>query len=65
MANVAICQSCREETCTMCKNPKHKGLCAEDPIVQMLMDVAGKMRWQRCPRCRTMVELLMGCYHMR
>ncbi|KAF1847649.1 uncharacterized protein K460DRAFT_244791, partial [Cucurbitaria berberidis CBS 394.84] len=64
-ADVAVCTSCRAETCTVCKNPRHKGLCPEDPTVQMLMDVAGKQRWQRCPKCRTMVELLVGCYHMR
>lgn len=64
-ADIAVCQSCHEETCTVCKNPRHKGLCPEDPTVQMLMDVAGEQRWQRCPRCRTMVELLVGCYHMR
>jgi E3 ubiquitin-protein ligase RNF144 len=64
-ADVAVCQSCSTETCTVCKNPKHNGLCPKDPTVQLLMDVAGKQRWQRCPRCRTMVELLVGCYHMR
>lgn len=64
-ANVATCLGCGEETCTICKNLRHKGLCPEDPTVQMLMDVAGEKRWQRCPKCRTMVELLEGCYHMR
>lgn len=64
-ADVAVCQNCNTETCAVCKNPKHNGLCPKDPTVQMLMDVAGEKRWQRCPRCRTMVELLTGCYHMR
>jgi E3 ubiquitin-protein ligase RNF144 len=64
-ADVAVCQICSTETCTVCKNPKHNGLCPKDPTVQLLMDVAGKQQWQRCPRCRTMVELLVGCYHMR
>jgi E3 ubiquitin-protein ligase RNF144 len=64
-ADVATCLGCKEETCTICKNPKHRGLCPKDPTVQMLMDVAGEKRWQRCPRCRTMVELSEGCYHMR
>ncbi|OAG08746.1 uncharacterized protein CC84DRAFT_1071746, partial [Paraphaeosphaeria sporulosa] len=64
-ADVAVCQSCNMETCAICKNPKHKGLCPDDPTFRMLLEVAGKKRWQRCPRCRTMVELLTGCYHMR
>ncbi|KAF2028694.1 hypothetical protein EK21DRAFT_28255, partial [Setomelanomma holmii] len=64
-ADIAKCPSCEEETCTVCTNPRHQGLCPEDPTVQMLMDVAGEKSWQRCPKCRTMVELLIGCYHMR
>lgn len=64
-ADIATCQSCHTETCAVCKNPKHNGLCPKDPTVQLLMDVAGKKRWQRCPRCRTMVELNTGCNHMR
>jgi E3 ubiquitin-protein ligase RNF144 len=64
-AEVATCLGCGEETCTICKNMRHKGLCPEDLTVQMLMNVAGEKRWQRCPKCRTMVELLEGCYHMR
>ena len=65
MADIATCPTCDAKTCTVCKNPNHKGLCPEDPTVQMLMDVAGKKNWQRCYKCRTMVELLVGCYHMR
>jgi E3 ubiquitin-protein ligase RNF144 len=64
-AEIAKCLGCGEETCTICKNPRHKGLCPEDPTVQMLMDVACEKSWQRCPKCRTMVELREGCYHMR
>jgi hypothetical protein len=64
-AHVATCQSCSEETCTVCKNPRHRGLCPDDPTTKSLMEMAGEQRWQRCPKCRTMVELLMGCYHMR
>ncbi|KAL5375706.1 hypothetical protein PMIN03_002248 [Paraphaeosphaeria minitans] len=65
IAGIAVCQICNTETCAVCKNPKHNGLCPKDPTVQLLMNVAGEERWQRCPRCRTMVELLTGCYHMR
>jgi E3 ubiquitin-protein ligase RNF144 len=65
VADIATCRTCKTETCTICKNPRHKGLCPEDPTVQMLMEVAGEKRWQRCHKCRTMVELVVGCYHMR
>lgn len=65
LADVATCQSCGDQTCSVCKGPRHNGLCPEDQTVQVLMEMAGEKRWQRCPRCRTMVELLVGCYHMR
>ncbi len=64
-ADVATCPVCKTTTCVVCKNPSHKGLCPEDSTVQLLMDVAGRNNWQRCYKCRTMVELLVGCYHMR
>lgn len=64
-ADVATCTACDSKTCTVCRNPSHKGLFPEDPTVQLLMDVAGEKKWQRCYNCRTMVELLVGCYHMR
>lgn len=65
IADIATCAACSATTCTTCKNPSHKGICPEDPTSQMLMDVAGEKKWQRCYKCRTMVELLVGCYHMQ
>ncbi|KAH8696929.1 hypothetical protein GQ44DRAFT_665987 [Phaeosphaeriaceae sp. PMI808] len=65
IAEIATCPTCDAKTCTVCKNPNHKGLCPQDPAVQVLMDIAGKKKWQRCYKCRTMVELHVGCYHMR
>lgn len=64
IADVATCSICRAETCCVCKNPNHRGVCPKDPAVLALIDFAGKMKWQRCPKCRTLVELQMGCYHM-
>ncbi|CAI6342016.1 unnamed protein product [Periconia digitata] len=64
-ADVATCPVCSTQTCATCKNPSHKGLCPEDPTVQQLMQVAKEKKWQRCYNCRTLVELVHGCYHMR
>ncbi|KAF2187119.1 hypothetical protein K469DRAFT_124223 [Zopfia rhizophila CBS 207.26] len=64
-ADIATCKTCESKTCSICKNPLHLGLCPEDPGTKMLMDVAEERKWQRCYKCRTMVELLVGCYHMR
>ncbi|CAO2653510.1 Nn.00g029210.m01.CDS01 [Neocucurbitaria sp. VM-36] len=65
VADIATCPVCKTKTCAICKNPSHKGVCPEDTTVKLLMDVAGENKWQRCHKCRTMVELLVGCYHMR
>ncbi|PVI02701.1 hypothetical protein DM02DRAFT_559460 [Periconia macrospinosa] len=64
-AAVGKCYNCSAETCTTCKNPKHKGLCPEDEDVQQLMKYAGEQKYKRCFRCRTLVELEIGCNHMR
>lgn len=63
--NVGTCPFCNEKTCTMCKNKSHDGLCPNDPHVQLLMDVAKRSKWQQCQRCKNMVELSIGCFHMR
>lgn len=63
-ADVATCLGCHSKTCGICKNKNHNGVCPKDPTVQMLMDVASEKKWTRCYQCRTMVELLHGCYHM-
>ncbi|KAH7564528.1 hypothetical protein PSV09DRAFT_2417705 [Bipolaris maydis] len=64
-ADIAVCQTCQKETCAVCQNPRHNGVCPEDPSIQALIKVATEEEWQRCPNCRTMVELTLGCYHMR
>ncbi|XP_014551360.1 hypothetical protein COCVIDRAFT_55488, partial [Bipolaris victoriae FI3] len=64
-ADIAVCQTCQKETCAICRNPRHNGVCPKDPSVQALIEVATKEEWQQCPNCRTLVELTVGCYHMR
>lgn len=64
-ADTAVCQACQKETCALCQNPRHNGVCPRDPSIQRLIEVANKEEWQRCPNCRTLVELTTGCYHMR
>ena len=64
-ADTAVCQACQKETCALCQNPRHNGVCPRDPSIQRLIEVANEEAWQRCPNCRTLVELTTGCYHMR
>lgn len=61
---IAKC-SCGRKTCVVCKAMEHGNkLCPEDPHVQLLMDAAKRSKWQTCGKCKNMVELAAGCYHM-
>jgi E3 ubiquitin-protein ligase RNF144 len=62
--DVGTCPFCGEETCVRCKSKSHEGFCQSDPEVQRLIDAAKRSRWQQCTKCRNMVELSSGCFHM-
>ncbi|RYN84833.1 hypothetical protein AA0120_g9220 [Alternaria tenuissima] len=55
---------CAQKTCVTCKNERHDGLCPEDKDVKKLMGVAKAKRWQTCQKCKEMVELERGCFHI-
>ncbi|KAI4960351.1 hypothetical protein J4E86_001973 [Alternaria arbusti] len=61
---VAICDLCDTKTCTVCEDEAHKGLCAEDDDTKILMATAGKVMWQQCTKCKNLVELDTGCFHI-
>jgi E3 ubiquitin-protein ligase RNF144 len=63
-AGVGTCAECKETTCVQCKHGAHDGLCPTDPHVQLLMDAAKRAKWQQCTKCRNLVELSQGCFHM-
>ena len=61
----AICVKCGSRTCTLCKQEEHTGTpCPADENKVLLQDLARQQGWQNCQRCKRMVELTMGCYHM-
>ncbi|KAL1795187.1 hypothetical protein ACET3X_007003 [Alternaria dauci] len=64
VAGVATCADCAQKTCVTCKNEQHNALCQEDKDVKELMSVAKAKRWQTCPKCKEMVELERGCFHI-
>ncbi|CAN9328659.1 unnamed protein product [Alternaria alternata] len=64
VADTATCAECAQKTCVTCKNERHDGLCPEDKDVKKLMGVAKAKRWQTCPKCKEMVELERGCFHI-
>ncbi|KAF2788360.1 hypothetical protein K505DRAFT_255736 [Melanomma pulvis-pyrius CBS 109.77] len=62
--DVGTCVFCETKTCVTCKGEQHEGLCPKDPHVVLLMDTAKRSKWQQCSRCKTLVELNLGCFHM-
>ncbi|PFH60225.1 hypothetical protein XA68_11290 [Ophiocordyceps unilateralis] len=62
--DVACCERCAKTTCVVCKQKSHEGDCPQDPIMQQLLRIASKYRWQRCYACSTLIELDTGCNHM-
>ena len=59
------CSVCQREVCTHCKQDSHLGrVCQENEALQQLQALAKEKKWQTCPTCGAVVELLQGCYHM-
>ncbi|XP_055828398.1 E3 ubiquitin-protein ligase RSL1-like [Solanum dulcamara] len=69
------CLECKRLFCANCKVPWHKGIvCEEFQKLQknneagtedmLLMKLAKRRRWQRCPKCRIYVARTKGCPHM-
>lgn len=59
------CSECRKVTCTICKGATHDGDCPKDEGLQQVLALGEAQKWQRCLKCRTMVEKEYGCNHMR
>ena len=63
---VATCPRCKCKTCSTCKRKMHeKDDCSEDPAIQSLNETANREGWRRCTKCGRMIELTVGCYHVR
>ncbi|KAI9749161.1 MAG: hypothetical protein M1815_002718 [Lichina confinis] len=61
----ACCPRCSTKTCTTCKQLAHEGDCPNDESLRSLLQVAEEAGWQRCNQCKRMVELDVGCNHIR
>jgi E3 ubiquitin-protein ligase RNF144 len=59
----ATCQSCNTDTCIDCRGKDHYGDCEESEHEEILQ-LAKDKQWQRCPNCKTLVEITHGCNHM-
>ncbi|RPB22511.1 hypothetical protein L211DRAFT_788652 [Terfezia boudieri ATCC MYA-4762] len=63
--DVGLCLKCDGKTCMLCGEVAHlAGECPRDEATASLFKLAEGRRWQRCPRCGSVVELLQGCFHM-
>ena len=58
---------CGTSTCSWCKNEVTAGRrhrCEENATDQSVLALGQASGWARCPGCETLIELVMGCYHM-
>lgn len=63
--SVLVCPACEARTCSLCKGADHKNEeCPNDTHAQMVLALAKENKWQRCFKCRSVVELDIGCNHM-
>lgn len=68
------CPSCATRMCSSCKVPWHGNFTCEAyqnlPEAErgeadlVLLNLARKEAWKRCPKCKTMISLTTGCNHM-
>lgn len=59
------CPSCLVDTCPKCKELAHpEKRCEVNASYKALQELAKSRKWQTCPGCHVLVELIMGCYHV-
>ena len=59
------CRSCKTLTCGRCGDAHHgSDPCQLSSLVRETIILAQRSGWQRCPGCRTIVELRDGCRHV-
>jgi hypothetical protein len=62
---IAKCQECQCRTCTVCKQAEHFGPCIDQEGDRQVLQLAEELDWQSCAECWTLVELTVGCNHIR
>lgn len=68
------CVECKQSFCLDCRVPWHKNWSCQqyqalpphlrDAEESNLYTLAQSQKWQRCKKCRRLIELAEGCYHM-
>lgn len=66
------CPHCRRLFCVQCKVPWHSEFdCSQFQKLQnrgeddMVVSLAKKKKWKRCPNCNYFVERSAGCFYMK
>ena len=63
---VLYCYRCLINTCTACRQAAHPSrLCQDTPADIAFKQLSTDKGWQKCPNCEAVVELHVGCYHMK
>lgn len=64
--NKGHCAACNRDTCNLCRLAWH-GIdkCPTNEEREKIMALSKSEGWQTCYKCRNMVELNIGCYHIR
>ncbi|KAK3118179.1 hypothetical protein QOZ80_9BG0695380 [Eleusine coracana subsp. coracana] len=72
-ATLRVCVKCRGSFCISCKVPWHDRMICYDykrsypharPEDAKLQNLAKQRLWRQCIKCKHMIELAEGCYHM-
>jgi hypothetical protein len=59
------CGHCRTKVCCLCNGRWHLSRdCPRDEDTNQILEQAKREGWQRCHKCKAMVELKEGCNHM-
>ncbi|KAI9805507.1 MAG: hypothetical protein M1825_000758 [Sarcosagium campestre] len=61
------CPHCKKSACTVCRGVAHLpgADCPQDFGLEATLDESERNGWKRCYKCRAMVELTLGCRHIR
>jgi hypothetical protein len=61
----ADCVDCHTSSCSICKFGYHDNAdCPADTALHVLKELAKTQSWQRCDKCKAMVDLTFGCNHI-
>ncbi|QPC72305.1 hypothetical protein HYE68_003057 [Fusarium pseudograminearum] len=61
---IGRCHECEKQTCVLCKQPLHEGICPEDSASQEVLRLGEAEGWQRCEECKHLIDLKIGCFHI-